>query len=215
MFLKLTRRRAYAGEEAIQSVAEVSAPEGYQSPALKRVLGRIGRSDGFCVLDLGVLTGEMLTAFAQAGARVHVHDLVSVFAGSPGDEARDVARLMAAVRVPPGGVDLVCVWELFDLVTPEEAGLVLAGIERWLAPKAWLLAVFNVAEVDRLHRFRPSDEGLIAPEVVAPVSPPRGAVTNSQVVSLLSDYRLLNSALLRGGFREVLAQYLGRSASEG
>jgi hypothetical protein len=190
----------------MQSGSENPVPDGYRSPALARVLGRIERSEDFRVLDLGVLTGELLTTFAQAGARVHVHDLVSAFAHPLNDKGRDLALLMEAVRVPPGSIDLVCAWELFDLVTPEEAARVLLAIEHWLAPKAWVLAVFNVAEVDQVHRFRPSGEGMVTPVAVASVSPPRVAATNSQVVGLLSGYKILNSALLRGAFREVLAQ---------
>jgi len=205
MFLNLTRRRAYAGAAPLASGAKVQVLDGYESPAIKRILGRLARTPGGQVLDLGLLTGEVVTTFAEAGARVHVHDLLSPLCDA-NLHGEALNALLAKVDVAPGSLDVVCAWELFDLLPQDLAALALAKIGLWLKPKGWILTVFNVDAVTRVRRYRTTSEGVVTLGAGCELAVPAAASTNSQVVELFSGYQLLNSALMRGRVREVLSQ---------
>ncbi len=207
MFLKLTRRRAYAGaSEALASSPRDLAANEYDSPSVKRLLDQIERGRAGAVLDLGVVTGETITAFAEAGAVVHAHDVVSPWLARMTDDNADVLDLLKAVRVSVGAIDVICAWELFDLLPPDQAEAALAWMSRMLRPKGLLLAAFNVNAVSCIHRFRLSATGRVAFDQAGQLAEPLPVATNNEVTRLFSGYALLHSALVRGKVREVLAQ---------
>jgi len=207
VFLKLTRRRAYAGAaEALASSPREMAANEYDSPSVKRVLGRIECGRARCVLDLGVVTGETITAFAEAGAVVHAYDVVTPWLAQMDDDKADVLGLLNAIPTPDAVVDVVCVWELFDLLTQAQAEAALAWVASVLRPKGLILAAFNVSSVSHVHRFRLSASGRVVLDEAGELEAPLPVATNNEVARLFSGYSLLHSALVRGKVREVLAQ---------
>jgi len=60
--------------------------------------------------------------------------------------------------------------------------------------------------VTQIHRYRATSRGVVTPVFGRELDVPASTSTNSQVVALFSGYQLLNSALMRGQVREVLAQ---------
>ncbi len=207
MFLKLTRRRAYAGatEALVSSPRELAANE-YDSPSVKRVLGRIGGGRAKCVLDLGVVTGEAITAFAEAGAVVHAYDVVTPWLARMADDKADVLDLLNVIPVPDIPIDVVCAWELFDLLSSSQAEAALAWIASVLRPKGLILAAFNVGSVSHVHRFRLAASGRVVLDEAGALEAPLPVATNNEMARLFSGYSLLHSALVRGKVREVLAQ---------
>lgn len=206
MFLKLTHRRAYAGAAPLTPPTAAEIPGEYASPSVKRVFERLARTEGLVLLDLGVLSGNSVTAFAEAGARVHVHDVMSRLRAVPDGAEPDIAALLRAVEVAPGSVDVVCAWELFDVLSEAGAREALAIMAGWLAPRAWILAVFNTSAPRVVHRFRLLADGRVRAEEAGALGMPVAATNNSQVARLFEGFTLVHSAMVRGQAREVLAQ---------
>lgn len=206
MFLKLTHRRAYAGTAPLAPPPPAEVPEQYASPSVKRILERLARAGGGAVLDLGALSGDTLTTFAEAGARVHVHDVVSRLRDAPDGGVPDIGRLLGAVRVAPATIDVLCAWELFDVLPFAAAQEALAVMSRWLVPKGWVLAVFNTTAPAGVHRFRVAADGLVRAEPAGALGQAVAVTTNSQVAQLFAGFTLVHSAMVRGQAREVLAQ---------
>lgn len=207
MHLKLTHRKFLEGAAGDHALAVKEPAEGaYESPAFKRIVERLARSERADVLDLGVLSGDAVTTLAATGARVHVHDLVTPLRERLGQGPPDAKALMADLRILPESLDVVLAWELLDFLPMTEAQRAVLRLGRWLKPKGLLLAVFHAVSAGGIHRFRVDGECTVRMEEVAPLPEPCPARTNNEALSLFSGFTLLHSALMRTQVREVLGQ---------
>lgn len=209
MHLKLTHRRYLDGTSGNHALAVKEPPEGtYESPAMRRIAERLARIESPTVLDLGVLSGETVTALAELGARVHVHDVMTPLgerlAADAGDgEGPDV---LAELKLLPESMDVVLAWELLDFLPLPEARRAVTRLGRWLKPKGLLLAVFHAVSADRVHRFRLREGNRVQMQAAGPLAEPCSARTNNEALSLFGGFTLLHSALMRAQVREVLGQ---------
>jgi hypothetical protein len=210
VYLKLTHRRYLDGASGNHALAVKEPVEGaYESPAVRRIAERLERTESPNVLDLGVLSGETVTALAGLGARVHVHDVMTPLAdrlargGEPGGEGPD---LLAELKLLPESMDVILAWELLDFLPLPEARRAVTRLGRWLRPKGLLLAVFHAVSTDRLHRFRLQADYRVQMQPAAPLPETCSARTNNEALSLFGGFTLLHSALMRAQVREVLGQ---------
>lgn len=207
MHLKLTHRRYLDGTSGNHALAVREPAEGtYESPAVRRIVERLARTEAPSVLDLGVLSGETVTALAGLGARVHVHDVMTPLRERLATGAGDGADLLAELKLLPESMDVVLAWELLDFLPLPEARRAVTRLGRWLKPKGLLLAVFHAVAADHLHRFRLQEGHRVRMQAVTPLAEPCAARTNNEALSLFGGFTLLHSALMRAQVREVLGQ---------
>ena len=211
MHLKLTHRRYLDGSSGDHALAVKEPGEGtYESPAVRRIAERLAKTESPSVLDLGVLSGETVTALAALGARVYVHDVMTplrerLLRGVP-EEGAEVPDLLADFKLLPESMDVVLAWELLDFLPLPEARRTVTRLGRWLKPKGLLLAVFHAVSADHLHRFRLQEGNRVQMQAAAPLPEPCSARTNNEALSLFGGFPLLHSALMRAQVREVLGQ---------
>lgn len=206
MYLNLAHRRFFDGKGGHALSAPEAGDSFYRSAAVKTVMERLERSPGQRVLALGVLNGEAVSTLGGKGARVHVHDLVTPRRAQSGKGGAGIVERLARLPIAPGSLHAVLAWELFELLSTQDARRAMGILRDWLAPRALILAVFHTSPVDRVHRYRLDADSGVRIDVAAQLSTPVQPFTNSDAVGLFSGLTLLHSALLRQGVREVLAQ---------
>jgi hypothetical protein len=206
VYLKLTHRRYLEGASPDHALAVKEPGEGtYESPAMRRIVERLTRSEGASVLDLGLLSGETVIALAGLGARVHVHDVMTPLCRRAGGALEGTA-VLGELKFLPESLDVVLAWELLDFLPLAEARQAVLRLHRWLKPKGLLLAIFHAISSDRVHRFRLREGHTVQMQAALSLSEPCSARTNNEALSLFSGFTLLHSALMRTQVREVLGQ---------
>lgn len=207
MQLKLTHHRYHEASQGAALAAPEPAGNEYQSPAFKRVLERLERHPGQRVLDVGVLCGGTIVSLAEKGARVYVYDLITPLLeqlGAGGEP--DIDRLLHPIDLPPGSLDVVCLWDLPDMLPPAAAARLLQRVDRWLAPGGEVMALFHISRGDAAHRFRLGAGGQVQMEQVSAWPGLVRATHNNQIVELLGGMTIRHSSLLRTQMREMLAR---------
>jgi len=205
--LKLTHHRYHEASQGVALAAPEPVGNEFESPAMRRVLERLAKHPGQHVLDVGVLCGGTIVSLAEAGARVYVYDLITpLLAQLDADGKPDMDRLLHPIDLPPGSVDVVCLWDLPDMLEPAAAARLIQRVERWLAPGGEVVAQFHISRGDRVHRFRLGGGGRVQMELVTERPGVIRATHNNQIVELLRGMTIRHSSLLRTQMREMLAR---------
>lgn len=146
----LGNRRAAEARPAAES-APAPAPEvSHPTKALQKFLGCLQNRERPVLVDLGPVVGSNVNFFGeQLGCRIRVEDIASdIETHLKGGKADQLPAFFAKrFTQPPGSVDGILCWDVFDYLDKAAAQTLASALITLLKPDGVLLGFFSTAEV--------------------------------------------------------------------
>lgn len=183
--------------------------EPRSSKALPRFLSRMSTRQGPVLLDLGPVVGSNVAFFGERlGCKLLIEDLYADIERFTREKRFDEFRetLDARLSMPPGSVDGVLCWDVFDFLDRDTASALAHRLGRLLSPGGMLLGYFETAPsaITGYQRFVVTDAHAIELRPYAGSRRRQLVLSNRDIERIFSGLRVTESFLLLSKTREVL-----------
>jgi hypothetical protein len=174
-----------------------------------KFLSAVGRCQRPVVLDLGPVVGSNIEFFGERLAcKIHIGDLFADIetAARAGTQAGLSTSLPPRLKLPPGSVDGILCWDVFDFLD-RKAGLALAShLETLLRSGGALHGFFGTTQIDLTHytRYVVEQEDRFRLRPYPATTAGRCVLLTRDVTNLFDRLVLADSVLLKSGYRETL-----------
>lgn len=183
--------------------AVAAAPEAesrYASPGLKLLLATLPRSGKIDVLDLGMVSPENLSFFAERAVRLQIADLAASLSQAGSAPGIDVPENQC--------FDAILAWDLFDYLENGRAAALAAQLATITRPsgKLFLLASHQKVIPDQPLQFKlgvDADLSFRRTSDHSRLGPRRSA---REIALLFSGFHTQASFLLRNGWQEFVLE---------
>ena len=175
---------------------------GRASPGLEALFSGVGKGGIHRILDLGPSVEGNFRHYSRYARQIRFADFLT----NPPRGAAFTAALHA-LNPPPGGTfDLVLVWNLMDLLVPDERAGLIGRLHEITGPGARIYMVVDSsgAEVTQPFRFTVLDSSHLRQEPMGQLQPLRHPLLPAEVMRVLSPFEVLHAFTLRNGLREYV-----------
>jgi len=209
LFGMLGNRRAAEARPAAES-APAPAPEvSHPTKALQKFLACLQNRERPVLVDLGPVVGSNVNFFGeQLGCRIRVEDIASdIETHLKGGKADQLPAFFAKrFTQPPGSVDGILCWDVFDYLDKAAAQTLASALITLLKPDGVLLGFFSTAEVrEPLYTKYVVVDPLHLKYRTYPASRPRQrALLNGDIIRMFGGLRVSDSFLMKSHVREML-----------
>lgn len=205
----LGNRRAAEARPAAES-APTPAPEvSHPTKALQKFLAYLQNRERPVLVDLGPVVGSNVNFFGeQLGCRIRVEDIASdIEAHLKGGKTDQLPAFFAKrFTQPPGSVDGILCWDVFDYLDKAAAQTLASALITLLKPDGVLLGFFSTAEVrEPLYTKYVVVDPIHLKYRTYPASRPRQrALLNGDIIRMFGGLRVSDSFLMKSHVREML-----------
>jgi hypothetical protein len=177
---------------------------GRASPGLEALISGLGKGRGHTILDLGPSVEGNFTHYSRYARRIRFADFLT----NPPRGAAFTAALHALDPPPGGAFDLVLVWNLMDLLVPDERAGLISRLHEITdrGARIYMVVDSSGAEVTQPFRFTVLDSSHLRQEPMGRLQPIRYPLLPAEVIRVLSPFEVLHAFTLRNGLREYVGE---------
>jgi hypothetical protein len=188
---------------------EVSADVVSTSKVLPRFLNALAQHATPVILDLGPVVGANVAFFGdRLSCKIYVEDLFAEVETHARRSDRAEVPLALAERLtqPPGSVDGILCWDVFDYVDKPTAQALALRLSGMLRPGGALYAFFGTTAVDLSHytRFVLDAEDTLRQRVYPATAVRRQVLVTRDINRMFEGLVVAESVLLKSSTRETL-----------
>jgi hypothetical protein len=181
----------------------------FPTKALQKFLAVLSQHENPVLLDLGPVVGSNVTYFGeQLGCRLRVEDLYSHIEQHTRAGTLDQmpAQFEARLAEPPGTVDGILCWDVFDFLDRPSAQALATALTRLLKPEGVLLGFFSSSEGrDQVYtKFVVVDDTTLRYRTYPASRPRQRTLLNRDIIKLFDGLRVTESYLMKTHVREIL-----------
>jgi hypothetical protein len=203
-----SRRAAHALPAAV-SPSSAADDVSHPTKSLQKFVASLQSREKPVLLDLGPVVGSNVNFFGeQLGCRIRVEDLAtdldSHFQKGSADQLP--AFLIKRFPQPPGSVDGILCWDLFDYLDKASAKVLATVLAGLLKPDGALLGFFNTIEARQpvYTKYMVVDAGHLRYRTYPAVRARQRALLTGDIIRMFKDLRVSESFLMKSHVREML-----------
>jgi hypothetical protein len=199
-----------AEEPSVAPAARSAAPEAAStSKVLPKVFAALSHVTSPVLLDLGPVIGSNISFFGeQLACKILLEDLFAEVEQRTkrGDREGLGAALLARLQRPPGSVDGIFCWDLFDYLDRAAAQTLAAHLVRLLRPGGVLYGFFGATPGDLAYytRFVVGGANLLRLRQVPATPTKRNVLVTRDINKMFDGLTVTESVLLKSNARETL-----------
>lgn len=204
-WLRRDRSRAETELQGQKPMEEGARAVSRSAPGIAALFAGLREDRSHAVLDLGSASEGNLQLYGRFAGWIRFAELLT-------DPPHGEALARALEHLPPvrdRPYDLVLIWNLLDLLRPEERPLLIHHLIRLTGPGArfYLLVDASGQRVTQPLRFTLKQVDQVFQEAVAPPRPAQPQLLPAGVERLLHPLEIAHAFTLRRGWREYVAQW--------
>lgn len=209
----LFRRAARPPEKPAPSSAPASTDLVATSKVFPKFLAALGQQPVPVLLDLGPVVGSNITFFGdRLGCKIYVEDLIADVEAHArrGERDRLAAFFNTRLTQPPGSVDGILCWDLFDFLDRLADQALARRLVALLRPGGALYGFFGTTPVDLTAYTRfVVDAGDRLRLRISPATPVRrNVLLTRDIIKMFDGLTVSESVLLKSNTRETLFRKL-------
>ena len=194
-----------AADLSVTNVAEAA----FSTKALQKFLAGLEGADNPLLLDLGPVVGSNVTFFGeQLGCRIRVEDIAADIDRHVKANTLDQLPAFFSKRFtqPPGTVDGILCWDLFDFLDRPAAQALATALASLLKPDGCLLGFFSTADTHHAvyTKYVVVDHATLKYRTYPAARPRQRNLLNGDIIKLFKDLRVTDSFLMKSKVREML-----------
>ncbi|MFQ5693339.1 MAG: hypothetical protein ACE5IM_09890 [Nitrospinota bacterium] len=183
----------------------------------------LGRVERPCILDLGPVMNGNISFYGELGWKVYAFDILQEYreaieearARKPEDGEEEESRpdpieaILDELDYPPGLLNGVLCWDILDRLPPNWGRELIRRISAAMEDGGVILSFFGVKDetgLDRHRGFRIQGQDRLEPIADRGIRLERYSYENGEIMSMFSDFKVLNFYLMKNKFREILVQ---------
>ena len=197
-----------------QKPKKLPAPESQRSLALKTLTQRLRREKQYNVLDLGCSVRQNVEFCSNFCRKLYIEDFYCTLSSfdflSPEDGVPLKTVYQYLLPFQPGThFDIILTWDLLNYLNELEFQELMCHLGRFCRRDTLLLAFISTLKSIPEHPARYSiiDNETISSQKLSDIVRPCPQYQEPQLVKLMPGYVVLNSYLLRNGFKEYLFSF--------
>ncbi len=221
LWKKLAEEERPAGNG--QSTEGQEEPSLWLSKAFSGFLESLERFERPSMLDLGPVTNRNISFYGELGWKVYAYDILQEYeeaveearANPPEETEEDdsppnpIEGILNQLKYEPGSLHGVLCWDVLDRLPMIWTRELIRRISLALNEGGVILSFFGVKceSGSRAHRgFRIRDESHLEPIFDKGLKLECYRYENGEIMSLFSDFRVLNFYMMKNNFREIFVQ---------
>ncbi len=197
-----------------QKPKKLPEPESQRSLALKTLTRRLRREEQYNVLDLGCSVRQNVEFCSNFCRKLYIEDFYCTLSSfdflSPEDGVPLETVYQYLLPFKPGThFDVILAWDLLNYLEELEFQELMSHLGRFCRRDTLLLAFISTHKSIPEHPARYSiiDHETITSQRLSDIVRPCPQYQEPQLVKLMPGYVVLNSYLLRNGFKEYLFSF--------
>lgn len=205
------------GRDREAALPEEPLTSNHASLGLNALLQRLKEDRKYNILDLGPACGSNVEFYSRFAGKIYIEDLYQTLSSfdylSPEDGASfdSVFRYLLPYRQGTR-FDVIFGWDLFNYLAPGEFHSLSRHLSRFCRPGALWFALVSTRDSipEQPARFIIIDDQTLRYQTAAPVMRAGPRYEETQLARLMPNFRVVNSFLLRNGFKEYIFSCRGR-----
>jgi hypothetical protein len=191
------------------ATAEATSDQVTTSKVLPKVLAALSHVAGPILMDLGPVVGSNIAFFGeQLACKIFVEDMFAEVEAHArrGERATLGAALVARLQRPPGSIDGVLCWDLFDYLDRAASQALAAHLVTLLRPGGILYGFFGATQAELAHytRFTVDGSDTLRLRTVPATPTKRNVLVTRDINRMFGGLIVSESVLLKSNARETL-----------
>jgi hypothetical protein len=179
------------------------------SKVLPRFLSAVGQQPAPVLLDLGAVVGTNIGFFGdRLACKIYVEDLFTEVERRARQRDRETlgASLAARLAQPPGSVNGILCWDLFDFLDRAGGQVLAARLVELLRPGGALHGFFGTTPIELTHytRYVVEDEQTMSHRTYPATPVRRNVLLTRDIGKMFAGLTVAESVLLKTSTRETL-----------
>ncbi len=194
-----------------QRATKLPQPEIQRSLALKKLTARLRSEQRYNVLDLGSSVSQNVEFCSAFCRKLYIEDFYGTLSSfdflSPEDGVPLDTIYQYLLPFKTGTrFDIILAWDLFNYLEELEFRELMAHLARFCRQDTLLLAFISTRKSipERPAKYSILDAETITSQKLSDIIRPCPQYQEPQLTKLMPEYQVLNSFLLRNGFKEYL-----------
>lgn len=180
----------------------------FPTKALPKFLASLTTRESPVLMDLGPVVGTNVTFLGERlGCKIILEDLFGDLERYPKDSEKPLAEYFKTrLKHPPGSVDGILCWNLFDFLDMASAQVLASSLMRILKVDGSLLAFFaTIGAADaKFSKYVIMDEGSVRQRPYSMVGRKQTTFQNRDIIRIFEGLKVAESFLLKTNIREFL-----------
>ena len=197
---------------AIQNLPE---PEIQRSLALKKLTGKLQNEKRYNILDLGSSVSQNIDFCSAFCQKLYIEDFYCTLSSfdflSPEDGlSLDIVYQYLLPYKAETQFDIILAWDLFNYLDELEFRELMVHLGRFCRTNTLLFAFISTCKSipERPAKYSIVDTETITSQKLSNIIRPCPQYQETQLNKLMPEYQVLNSFLLRNGFKEYLFSFM-------
>ena len=193
---------------AAAAAAVADGGQLFPTKALPKFLATLTSRESPVLMDLGPVVGSNVTFLGERlGCKIILEDLFGDVDRYPTNAETPLAEyLKTRLKHPPGSVDGILCWNLFDFLDLPSAQVLAASLTKILKTDGAVLAFFaTIGAADaKFSKYIIMDEGSVKQRPYSQIGRKQTALPNRDVIRMFEGLKVAESFQLKTNIREFL-----------